>query len=95
MIFAKEKLFDKLPIRNDKFLNFIKKVQSSYLDITYHNKTHATDLAQTFYFISNQCGLKAKCNLDKWDMMSYILAGACHDIGHPGYNNIYLIEKKD
>ena len=26
MIFAKEKLFDKLPIRNDKFLNFIKKV---------------------------------------------------------------------
>lgn len=28
-------------------------------------------------------------------MLSYILAGACHDIGHPGFNNIYLIEKRD
>ena len=52
-LFAREKLFDKLPIRNDKFINFVKKVQSSYCDITYHNKTHATDLAQTFFYISN------------------------------------------
>jgi hypothetical protein len=28
-------------------------------------------------------------------MLSYILAGACHDIGHPGFNNLYLIEKSD
>jgi hypothetical protein len=28
-------------------------------------------------------------------MMSYIVAGACHDIGHPGYNNPYLIESSD
>lgn len=27
--------------------------------------------------------------------MSYILAGACHDIGHPGVNNLFLIEKRD
>lgn len=27
--------------------------------------------------------------------MSYTLAGACHDIGHPGFSNIYLIEKRD
>lgn len=84
-----------LPIRNEKFLNFAKKVQQSYLDITYHNKTHATDLAQTFYYLCTECELKKKCQLDSWDMLSYILAGACHDIGHPGYNNIYLIEKKD
>lgn len=44
-LMAKEKLFDTLPIINEKFLDFIKKVQSGYLDITYHNKTHATDLA--------------------------------------------------
>jgi len=50
-LMAKEKIFDNLPIINEKFLSFIKKVQSSYLDIAYHNKTHATDLAQTFYFI--------------------------------------------
>ena len=28
-------------------------------------------------------------------MMSYILAAACHDVDHPGVNNIYLIESRD
>lgn len=28
-------------------------------------------------------------------MLSYILAGASHDLGHPGYNNVFLIEKSD
>jgi len=27
--------------------------------------------------------------------MSYIIAGACHDVGHPGVSNVFLIEKKD
>lgn len=39
--------------------------------------------------------MKKKCELDNWDMMSYIIAGACHDLGHPGFNNPYLIEKSD
>ena len=33
--------------------------------------------------------------MDSWDMMSYILAGVCHDLGHPGFNNLFLIEKRD
>jgi len=33
--------------------------------------------------------------MDDWDLMSYILAGACHDLGHPGFNNLFLIEKGD
>lgn len=28
-------------------------------------------------------------------MFSYILAAACHDVNHPGFNNIFLIEKRD
>jgi cAMP-specific phosphodiesterase 4 len=28
-------------------------------------------------------------------MMSYILAGACHDVDHPGVNNLFLIESRD
>jgi len=28
-------------------------------------------------------------------MLGYILAGACHDLDHKGYNNVYLIETKD
>jgi len=28
-------------------------------------------------------------------MLSYILAAACHDLDHKGYNNVYLIATKD
>lgn len=28
-------------------------------------------------------------------MFSYIIAGACHDLEHPGVNNIFLMESKD
>jgi hypothetical protein len=94
-IMAKERIFDNLPIVSEKFLAFIRKVQSLYNPITYHNKTHGADLAQTFYYIAISCELKQKCDLDDWDMMSYIIAGACHDVGHPGFSNPYLIEQKD
>jgi hypothetical protein len=40
-------------------------------------------------------GLKEKLKLDLWEIMSYTIAGACHDVGHPGVSNIFLIEKKD
>lgn len=39
--------------------------------------------------------MRNKLDLDDWDIMSYVLAGACHDVGHPGFNNVYLIEKRE
>lgn len=94
-ILAHENIFDTLPIINEKFLSFIRKVQSSYKSITYHNKTHAADLAQNFYYFIENGGLREKCDLDNWDICSYILAASCHDLGHPGFANPYLIEKGD
>ena len=44
-IMARESLFEKLPLDNEKFLPLMKKLQSTYRDITYHNKTHAADLS--------------------------------------------------
>ena len=29
------------------------------------------------------------------EMMSLIVAGACHDHEHPGFNNVYLVESRD
>jgi hypothetical protein len=42
---AKENLFDELDIPFDVFLRFITKISQGYNDITYHNRTHGTDLA--------------------------------------------------
>jgi len=44
-ILAKEHLFDNLPINNEKFMNFVNKIQETYTNITYHNQTHGADLA--------------------------------------------------
>lgn len=33
--------------------------------------------------------------MDNWDIMSYIISGACHDVGHPGFSSPFLIEKND
>jgi hypothetical protein len=44
------------------------------------------------YTIGN---LKQVVGMDDIDILSYIVAAACHDIGHPGMGNIFLIETKD
>lgn len=36
-----------------------------------------------------------KVKLDDIELMSLMVAGACHDFEHPGYNNAYLIDIKD
>lgn len=92
---AREKIFDEVSVVNEKFVSFLVKIQGSYNNITYHNKSHGADLAQTFYYLCTTGGLKDKLELDPFEMMSYTIAGACHDIGHPGFSNVYLIEKKD
>ena len=94
-ILAREGIFDKLPIANEKFLMFIQKIQSTYNDITYHNKTHGADLAQSFYYMVTSGELRKKCELTNWEVMSYIVAAACHDVGHMGFNNVYHMEKRD
>jgi hypothetical protein len=33
--------------------------------------------------------------MDDLDLMSVIVAGACHDHEHPGFANPYLVDTKD
>lgn len=63
--------------------------------MTYHNKTHAADLAQTFYYFLTTGALRQKCDLDDLEVFSYLMAACCHDLDHPGYNNVFMIEKRD
>jgi hypothetical protein len=39
-----------LDIKLEKFIASMEKIQSGYNKVTYHNKTHATDVAQTIYY---------------------------------------------
>jgi|LauGreDrversion4_2_1035121.scaffolds.fasta_scaffold1735434_1 hypothetical protein len=35
------------------------------------------------------------CDMDSLEIMTSIIAGACHDFKHPGLNNYYLMEARD
>jgi len=36
-----------------------------------------------------------RCGVNSIELMSLIVAGACHDFEHPGFSNPYLIEARD
>ena len=78
----------------ETFFNFVNKIQNGYNNVTYHNKTHASDLAATAYFMITKGGFMEKGKLDDIDFAAMIIGGACHDVGHFGVNNIYLVEAK-
>ncbi|TPX33798.1 hypothetical protein SeMB42_g07426 [Synchytrium endobioticum] len=68
---------------------FFKNIESRYHPLPYHNSTHAADVMQAIH-----CFL-ARYGLGKAVPLSYcfagLLAGAIHDIEHPGRNNAFLI----
>ena len=72
----------------------MRKIASLYKDITYHNKTHGADLAQTFYHITTVGEMGIKTGMDKFDLMTYVLSAACHDVEHPGFTNLFLVETR-
>ena len=53
----------------------------------YHNFSHATDVAQSFYSILIATRLVR--SLDPVTVAASILAALCHDLDHPGYTNQY------
>lgn len=91
----KHKLFQTLRINIETFMTFIAKIQSGYRDVTYHNKTHGSDVCHTVYYYLTKGGFKELAKIDDLEMAAMLIGGACHDHEHPGYNNVYLIETKD
>ena len=75
----------------DKWLKFIERIQNGYNPVSYHNKTHAADVAQTLYYFLVGGEWMKKGEMDNLDLFSMILASAIHDYEHPGYNNMFLI----
>lgn len=63
--------------------------------MTYHNKTHATDLSFTAYNYAKVGGFASLVDLDELEAFTMIVAGACHDLGHPGFNNAFIVNSSD
>lgn len=79
---------------NEKCVSsYFKAVQSRYNPNPYHNYDHASDVTYSIlFFLFNSDVLKELSDLDN---LSIVVAALCHDVGHPGVNNRFLINNRE
>jgi cAMP-specific phosphodiesterase 4 len=77
----------------ETFRAFSMVVKDTYLDRPYHNFFHACDVTQTVY------RLLIDTNWKQWmsdvEVYALLLSALCHDLGHPGVANPFLMETRD
>ncbi|KAI9142015.1 hypothetical protein BKA69DRAFT_1028073, partial [Paraphysoderma sedebokerense] len=88
-IFSRLGILDTLGIKAARFLEFLVDVEKGYFENPYHNFFHATDVTYMVYYVLND--LNAKQHFTEVEIISIMLAALCHDIGHPGKNNLFQI----
>jgi len=86
------KLDDHLDIDEEKFVKFGEQIYSGYRrDVEYHNDIHGLDVMQFAYVVLTKFGLIKLAELTSLDILSTLVAAACHDYGHDGVNNVYHV----
>jgi hypothetical protein len=79
-----------IPIPNLE--RFIMSVREQYHPNPYHSFIHAFDVTQTVYcFLTSFGGASFLTHLD---ILSLLVAALCHDVGHPGLSNAYLVNSE-
>ena len=77
-------------VQESTFLKFMVAVQSNYINTnTYHNSMHAADVTQTMSVLLGDPTISTILN--EKDRFCGVIAGAIHDMGHPGTNNNFGI----
>jgi hypothetical protein len=90
-VFMMYDLFDTLNYKN--FETFLTRVRLGYNANPYHNDIHAADVLQTCAHVCSVGNLMENIELSKLEMASVLVSALVHDIGHPGLNNMYQMNK--
>lgn len=77
-------------ITNDRMFKFLYAVSDRYTDTSYHNWTHACDVAQFMFFQIKEARLEE--TYEKWELFTLLVAAICHDANHEGLNNAYNVK---
>ncbi|RIA95743.1 hypothetical protein C1645_733754 [Glomus cerebriforme] len=85
-------LIGTLNIRKSEMLDFIIDVEKGYQNTSYHSFLHAVDVVVVLYYMLTDLG--AAKYLSSLDAICLLIAGLCHDIGHPGLNNVYQVNAR-
>lgn len=78
----------------DKLNSFSVQVREKYLKNPYHNSIHGTDVFLSLYHIFIYSNLIQWSKLTSLDILSSLIAGLTHDIGHPGFNNSFMVNSR-
>ncbi|SOV17702.1 3',5'-cyclic nucleotide phosphodiesterase, putative [Plasmodium sp. gorilla clade G2] len=70
-------------------INFLCFVEKQYNNVPYHNTIHATMVTQKFFCLTKKLGIYD--DLEYKIKLVMFISGICHDIGHPGYNNLFFV----
>ena len=91
-------MLDSFGLINDKIMPiekldaFLYSVANQYLTTTlYHNSLHGADITQTICVFFNNSNAEEICHTKAIDLLSIIIAGLGHDIGHPGLTNNFQV----
>jgi hypothetical protein len=92
--FEKHKISENLHVDPLVMKNFLLSVEAGYLSSNpYHNVNHAADVtASMHYYLSRQ---NISSHLPPIEVFGAIIAASIHDLGHPGFNNQFLINIGD
>lgn len=58
--------------------------------VPYHNWYHAVDVTHCIFRLLNLCS--SELFLSHYERFALVVSAVCHDIGHPGLNNPFLVE---
>jgi len=92
-MFKEHGLLSEFKIPTAKLFNFLRRIQAKYKPTLYHNVIHAVDVAQAMHFWMRR-GLLSE-NANSLQVMAALLAGMCHDTGHPAKNNAFMVNSKN
>jgi GAF domain-containing protein len=89
IMFQDFNLFQHFHISVQKFHNFVDTVIKNYHVNPYHNFLHAFSVTHVAYLMMKTP--KVREALTPADVLSVLIASLCHDLQHPGTNNLYHI----
>ena len=76
----------------DKLDSFLISITNQYLVSTlYHNSLHGADITHTICLFFNNSNAEEVCHTKAIDLLSIIVSGLGHDIGHPGLTNNFQV----
>lgn len=91
LIFERFDIFEALEIPKETFQQFILVVEHNYAGNPYHNFYHAIDVLQCCYYVL-QTSLMLRRMFKPLDILALFVAALSHDVGHPSFNNPFLVE---